>query len=178
MKTHFTLPANSASRAFSASRLSPKISRLSKMSLSVTRCFAWQDFSGSSSKIRGSSLGRFSLPIQVSSSFCLLLMSASHAKVGFQKGSGATIQLAKDFKPRSQNLSAIPSFRILNILVFIFAPSRLRVTQNHNGPLQTLLALRSKRKLTLRSFIQECGSRPSCWRRPTTIPGWRPMRSA
>ena len=31
MNTHFTLPANSCSSAFSASRLSPKISRLSKM---------------------------------------------------------------------------------------------------------------------------------------------------
>ena len=29
---------------------------------------AWYDFSGSSSRMRGSSLGRFSLPIHVSSS--------------------------------------------------------------------------------------------------------------
>jgi hypothetical protein len=40
MNTHFTLPVNSASSAFSASRLSPKISRLSNRSLSLTRLLA------------------------------------------------------------------------------------------------------------------------------------------
>ena len=37
---------------------------------SKTRCAAWYDFSGSSRRIRGSSRGRFSFPIHVSSSFC------------------------------------------------------------------------------------------------------------
>src|SRR5690606_40376471 len=47
---------------------------LSKLSLSDTRCLAWYDSAGSSSKMRGSSLGRLSLPVQVSSSFCLPLI--------------------------------------------------------------------------------------------------------
>jgi len=40
MKTHFTLPENSPSSAFNASRLSPKISRLSNKSALPTRCLA------------------------------------------------------------------------------------------------------------------------------------------
>src|SRR5687768_2070468 len=65
---HLIFPANSCSSAFSARRLSPKISRLSKTSFSVTRRFAWYDRSGSSRRTRGSSRGRVSFPIQVSSS--------------------------------------------------------------------------------------------------------------
>ena len=41
MKTHFTLPAKSASSALSASRLSPLMSMLSKISASVRRAAAW-----------------------------------------------------------------------------------------------------------------------------------------
>ena len=44
------------------------------MSLSLTRWGAWYDFAGSSIRIRGSSLGRFSFPIQVSSSLVLPLV--------------------------------------------------------------------------------------------------------
>lgn len=69
MQMHLTRPANSPSSAFSASRLSPKISRLSNESLSLTRRTAWCERAGSSSKMRGSRRGRFSLPIHVSSSF-------------------------------------------------------------------------------------------------------------
>src|SRR3972149_6196621 len=68
---HLIFPANSCSSAFKASRLSPKMSRLSKKSLPPARNVAWQDFAGSSMRMRGSSLGWFSLPIHVSSSLVL-----------------------------------------------------------------------------------------------------------
>jgi hypothetical protein len=71
MNTHFTFPANSCSSAFSASRLSPKISRLSNRSSAETRRAAWYERAGSSSRIRGSSRGRSSFPTHVSSSRCL-----------------------------------------------------------------------------------------------------------
>lgn len=64
------LAANSASSAFRANRLSPSIGRLSNRSSSDNRRFAWQLRGESSSNIRGSSRGRWSLPIQVSFSFC------------------------------------------------------------------------------------------------------------
>src|SRR5688572_4751902 len=68
---HRILPAYSCSRALRASRLSPKMSRLSNRSPSETLRAAWYDLLGSSSSMRGSSRGRFSLPIQVSSSLFL-----------------------------------------------------------------------------------------------------------
>src|SRR5215510_12425249 len=74
---HFTFPVNSCSNAFSASRLSPWINMLSKISFLLTRCGAWYDFSGSSMRILGSSRGRSSFPIQVSSSFVCLPKDAS-----------------------------------------------------------------------------------------------------
>ena len=72
------LAANCRAKVFNASKLSPKISMLSEMSSSDTRLGAWCDFSGASRRSRGSNRGRLSLPIHVSSSFCLCAAIISH----------------------------------------------------------------------------------------------------
>src|SRR4051812_40241893 len=71
---HLILPANSCSNAFKARRLSPWIRQLSYILWSLLSFTAWYECSASSSKTRGSSRGRFSLPTHVSSSFCLFVM--------------------------------------------------------------------------------------------------------
>src|SRR4051812_12936159 len=71
MKTHLTFPPKSCSSAFRAGRVSPKIRRVWKGSWAGTRGAPGDERSGSSMRMRGSSFGRSSLPIHVSSSFCL-----------------------------------------------------------------------------------------------------------
>ena len=63
----FPHTCGSVSNDFNASRLSPWINMLSKISPSLRVAAWWENF-GSSIRIRGSRRGRISLPIQVSSS--------------------------------------------------------------------------------------------------------------
>lgn len=54
---------------------------------SASRCVVWQGFSGFSSRMRGSSFGRFSFPIQVSSSLGLALRPLTKGTFWFSRPS-------------------------------------------------------------------------------------------